>query len=117
MSFKTAMNHRAGKEFDSNRRRKSIRLHEYDYSQTGAYFVTICVHNKEQAFGQIKNGETHLSQAGEIVHHEWLRLAEILPAVALDEFVIMPNHVHRIVVLKQAASDKEMTEYRRGLIH
>ena len=79
--------------------RHSVRLKDYDYSQTGAYFVTICVQNKECLFGDVVDGEMHVNDAGEMVMRTWQDLPTHYGNIALDEFVIMPNHVHGIIVL------------------
>ena len=84
--------------------RRSIRLKGYDYSQAGAYFVTIVAWQREMLFGEIVDGETPqgghvvLNDFGEIVHTEWERTAAIRPYVELGAFVIMPNHVHGILI-------------------
>lgn len=79
--------------------RHSIRLRGYDYTQPGAYFVTICAHQREPLFGEVVDGEMRLNEFGEIVREEWFRTAEIRPNVELfdDEFVVMPNHIHGII--------------------
>ena len=79
--------------------RRSIRLPGYDYTQPGAYFVTICTHNREPLFGHVVNGEMVLNAWGRIVWEEWFRSAEIRAEIELfpDEFVVMPNHIHGIV--------------------
>jgi putative transposase len=79
--------------------RRSIRLPEYDYSQAGAYFVTICAWGREPLFGEICEGEMRLSAAGLIVESEWKRLAHQFANVYLDAFVVMPNHVHGIIMI------------------
>ena len=79
--------------------RRSIRLQGYDYSQTGIYFVTICTHKRQCLFGEICNGKMLLNQIGKIVAQEWLKSAEIRQEIALDEWIIMPNHLHGIVVI------------------
>ena len=80
-------------------RRRSIRLRGYDYTQPGAYFVTVCTHHREPLFGQVTNGEMILNEWGRIVWEEWFRSAEIRAEIELfpDEFVVMPNHIHGIV--------------------
>ncbi|MBI4790898.1 MAG: transposase [Chloroflexi bacterium] len=80
-------------------RRRSIRLRGYDYSQAGAYFVTICEVNRECIFGEIVDGEMCPNQFGEIVLKWWNELPNYYPPVALDEFVVMPNHLHGIIVI------------------
>ena len=79
--------------------RRSIRLKGYDYSQPGAYFITICAHNRKPLFGNVVKGKMRLNALGEIVRHEWLRTADIRPNVELDAFVLMPNHIHGIIIL------------------
>lgn len=79
--------------------RRSIRLKGYDYSQVGAYFVSICTQGRECLFGGIVAGEMVLNDAGEIVAGEWLKTVEICNEIALDEWVVMPNHFHGILVI------------------
>ena len=83
------------------RRRKIIRLKEYDYSSSGAYFVTICTHNKENVFGKIVDGEVHLSDVGEIAHKCWIEIPNHFYYVNSDVHVIMPNHVHSIIIINK----------------
>ncbi|HAI73814.1 MAG TPA: transposase [Candidatus Moranbacteria bacterium] len=78
----------------------STRLQNYDYSQNGMYFVTICTREKEYFFGEMKNGEMNLSDVGKIVHNEWLQTPKIRNNVFLDEWVIMPNHLHGIIEIR-----------------
>ena len=79
--------------------RRSIRLKGYDYSQAGAYFITICCANGECRFGFVENDKMVLNDFGEIAHQEWVRLTERFDHFQLDVFQIMPNHMHAIVVL------------------
>jgi REP element-mobilizing transposase RayT len=79
--------------------RCSIRLREYDYSSIGAYFVTICAYERECLFGDIVDGEMRLNGAGRVVGNVWEALPERFPQVALDEYVIMPNHFHGIICI------------------
>ncbi|MDA8414334.1 MAG: hypothetical protein M0023_11190 [Desulfobacteraceae bacterium] len=79
--------------------RRSIRLQGYDYSQPGAYFVTICVHDRECLFGEIVDGVMVRNDFGRIVTEEWTRSAELRSEIELDNCVIMPNHFHGIVVI------------------
>lgn len=82
-----------------SRARRSIRLQTYDYADAGAYFVTIYTHRRECVFGAVVNGEMRLSAVGQAVAEEWLQTAIVRPNVELDAFVIMPNHVHGIIVI------------------
>jgi len=81
--------------------RKSIRLKEYDYSQAGLYFITICVNGRGNPlwlpFGNIENGEMILNDVGRIVKNEWLKLSQRFPNIELHEYVVMPNHFHAII--------------------
>ena len=79
--------------------RRSIRLKGYDYTQAGAYFVTIVTHDRECLFGEVVDGQMRLNPFGEIVREEWFRTAVVRPYVMLapDEFVVMPNHIHGII--------------------
>jgi len=87
-------------KYDPQRhRRRSIRLKGYDYSQPGAYFVTVCTHHLACLFGDVVDGEMELSDVGQIVQACWDDLSNHYQHVRLDAFVIMPNHVHGIIVL------------------
>ena len=77
--------------------RKSIRLKDYDYSQPGLYFITICCHHNKYRFGRIINSEMHLNEYGLIAAAEWEKLPERYVNTMLDAYQIMPNHVHGIV--------------------
>lgn len=79
--------------------RKSIRLPGYDYTQAGAYFVTIVTHQRENIFGEVVNGEMRLNGFGEIAKREWERLPKRFKHIELGAFVIMPNHVHGIIII------------------
>ena len=77
--------------------RRSIRLQGYDYSQAGAYFVTICAQNRERLFGEIINDEMRLNDAGVIVRDVWNETQHHFPNIDLDTYTIMPNHFHGII--------------------
>ena len=79
--------------------RRSIRLKNYDYSQAGAYFVTICTQGRECLLGEIVNASTSLSQYGTIVQQVWEQIPHHFSSVNLDAAVIMPNHFHGIIVI------------------
>ncbi|MEW6536140.1 MAG: transposase [Candidatus Auribacterota bacterium] len=83
----------------SPNQRKINRLSQYDYSKNGYYFVTICTRNKTKYFGQIVNGEMHLNRYGTIAENVWIQIPQHYDGVALDEFVIMPNHIHGIIAI------------------
>ena len=85
---------------DKIHHRHSIRLPEYDYSLPGAYFITIAAHKKQKLFGEVMNGEMRLNEFGGIVESEWLKTPQIRPEIELGVYVIMPNHFHAIVIIK-----------------
>ncbi|MFZ3114612.1 MAG: transposase [Syntrophales bacterium] len=82
-----------------NQRRRSIRLRGYDYSQAGGYFVTICTQNQEHLFGAIVGGEMILNDAGNMIQIVWDEIPSHYGGIDIDEFVIMPNHVHGIFII------------------
>ena len=88
------------KLFNNKYRIKSIRLQDYDYSLCGSYYVTICTKNRKCFFGDIVNGKMKLSGIGEIVLDEWIKTGQIRQYVQLDEFVVMPDHFHGIVIIE-----------------
>ncbi|MBU0500924.1 MAG: hypothetical protein KJ558_01720 [Gammaproteobacteria bacterium] len=97
--------------------RRSIRLQGYDYSQAGAYFVTICTQNRESLFGDIVEGEMRLNEAGRLVESVWDGLPEHYFHVELDAMVVMPNHFHGIIALSPVVrvGDVRAADERAGL--
>jgi REP element-mobilizing transposase RayT len=88
--------------------RRTIRLPEYEYAW-GAYFVTMCTHERQCLFGGIVGEQMVLSQIGVIVEEEWQKSAEIRAEIVLDEWVVMPNHVHGIVIItEQGREDRHI---------
>ncbi|NWF89291.1 MAG: transposase [Ignavibacteriaceae bacterium] len=83
------------------RHRKSIRLREYDYSEPNWYYVTICTYDRKNLFGDIKNSKMVLNDFGKFVNEEWLRTKELRKNIDLDEYVIMPNHFHGILIIER----------------
>ena len=79
--------------------RRSIRLKAYDYSRKGAYFITICTQNRECLFGRIVDQEMCLSDGGRMVQVVWNDLPSNYPGIEIDAFVIMPNHIHGIIII------------------
>lgn len=86
--------------------RHSIRLKGYDYSQEGLYFITLCLQNREDLFGEIKDGKMKLNQFGKIIEKEWLKTEEIRKNITLEDFIIMPNHFHAIIRINYSIKDK-----------
>ena len=81
------------------RGRRSIRLRGYDYSHTGAYFVTVVTRHRLCLFGDVADGEARLNHLGRLVEDAWQRLEARYPYVILDEYVVMPNHLHGVIVI------------------
>ncbi|MBI4650145.1 hypothetical protein HY745_02450, partial [Candidatus Desantisbacteria bacterium] len=86
--------------FKNQYRIKSTRLSNWDYSSNGYYFITICTHNREHYFGEI--GE--ITTIGKIAQKYWLEIPNHFPFVILNEFVIMPNHIHGILIIENTAN-------------
>ncbi len=86
--------------------RASIRLPGYDYTQPGAYFITLCTQWREALFGEIVNGEMRLSAAGRVAAAEWRRLGRQFPGIRVGAFVVMPNHVHGILVIEDVGATR-----------
>ena len=87
------------------RGRRSIRLRGFDYSRDGAYFITVCTRGRVCLLGDVVEGEMRLSEAGLVAQAAWEGLPHHYPHVQLDAWVIMPNHVHGIVILAEADRD------------
>ena len=80
--------------------RRSIRLPGYDYQQAGLYFVTLCTHEKSSIFGKVDDHQVLLSDLGRIASDEWLKMAQVRERVELDQFVVMPNHIHGLIIIE-----------------
>ncbi len=88
-------------KFQNKYRISSTRLQNWDYGWNAPYFVTICTKNREHYFGEIVDGEMHFSEIGKIAQQFWREIPDHFPFVILDAFVIMPNHVHGIIVINK----------------
>lgn len=95
-------------------RNQTLRLPNRDYGKTGIYFVTICTAGRRPFFGMVTGDLTHLSPMGQIAHDCWQAIPRHHSHVALDEFVVMPNHVHGLIKIVQATSDSEHTTNQFG---
>lgn len=93
--------------------RRSIRLKNYDYSQAGLYFITICIHDRSPLFGKIIDGEMLLNAAGYMVANQWLLLPYRFSTIVLHEYIVMPNHFHGIIesvgVIPYGCPDEDRT--------
>ncbi|MCJ7569855.1 MAG: hypothetical protein MUO58_20285 [Anaerolineales bacterium] len=94
-------------KFKNKYRIESARLRPWDYSSPGWYFVTVCTKNKENFFGDVICGEMCLSETGRIVSEEWSKNEIIRSNIALDDWIIMPNHIHGILVIVERAANVE----------
>ncbi|HLP91918.1 MAG TPA: transposase [Nostocaceae cyanobacterium] len=81
--------------------RRSIRLPRYDYTQPGAYYITICTYQRQCWLGNIINGQMYFNQLGKIVYKFWQVLPNRFPHIQLDAFVVMPNHLHGILIISK----------------
>ena len=81
------------------RKRQTIRLRDFDYTSNGPYFITICTYKRECILGEIVNGKMNVNLSGKIVRDELLFSVDKRPHIRLDEFIIMPNHVHAIILI------------------
>ena len=97
--------------------RRSVRLHEHDYSRPGWYFITLLTNNRECLFGEIAKGEMELNELGKIIHIEWSKSAEIRMEIELDAFVVMPNHLHGIIIIKDVGHDASVRAHSRAPLH
>ncbi len=82
--------------------RQSIRLPGYDYSQNGGYFITVCTQNRNCLFGGIVDRQMQLNDAGQTARQCWQAIPEHFPCVSCDRFIIMPNHIHGILLINNA---------------
>jgi putative transposase len=85
--------------FREKYRNESFRMTGHDYSSGGKYFITICTRGMVPYFGILSCGKMNLSQTGQIANETWLDLPKHFPNVTLDEFIIMPNHIHGIIII------------------
>ncbi len=93
-------------KFDPDKHhRRSIRLKDYDYTQSGAYFVTICTHQRQCLFGNIIGNDMQLNRLGECIQACWQKLPHQFLHLELDAFIIMPNHIHGILILNDRAAE------------
>ncbi len=93
-------------KFQNKYRIQSHRMPKWDYSGNGFYFITLVTQNRDCNLGKINNGKIIFSDFGKIVHDEWLKSFEIRNELFLDEYIIMPNHLHAIVVLKKNGNNE-----------
>ena len=96
---------------------KSLRLAGYDYTRDGAYFVTICTHNRLCLFGDVIEDKMHLNEAGRMLEGTWYELSDRFSPVRLDAFTIMPNHLHGIIIIENGDFKPVSPRSRMGMEH
>ena len=92
--------------------RRSIRLRGYDYSRAGAYFVTICAQDRACLFGEVVDGKMQLNDAGRVVVDAWSWLNVQYPHIQLDEWVVMPHHLHGIIIISDGRGGSHVRAVR-----
>ena len=98
-------------KFQNKYRIPSSRLQTWDYGTNGAYFITICTQNREHFFGIVQNGTVQLSQIGKIAEQLWIEIPNQFPFIELGNFVVMPNHVHGILIINKIVSPSVETRF------
>jgi hypothetical protein len=94
-------------KFQNKYRIPSARLQNWDYRWAGAYFITICTYNRVHYFGEIANQQMQLSRIGVIADILWYQIPRHTQNIELGSFVVMPNHIHGILILTQNATDND----------
>jgi putative transposase len=97
-------------KFKGKYRIESARLKGYDYSSEGSYFITICVHKMQNFFGYVADEKMHLNEIGKLAEKFWKEIPEHFPHAILDEFIIMPNHMHGIITLIPKKPDVQTSQ-------
>jgi putative transposase len=103
-------------KFRGQYRIESTRLKGWDYSSAGYYYVTICTKDKHPNFGSVEDGEVKFSSIGEIAERFWIDIPRHYSKVEIDEFVVMPNHVHGIVVISSIDMSSVETPHVASLL-
>ncbi|MGB1249678.1 MAG: transposase [Candidatus Promineifilaceae bacterium] len=100
--------------FQNKYRIESTRLPSWDYGRAGYYYITICTKNRQLFLGTVVEDDVSLSKIGEIVADEWVNTAQIRPNVELDEWIVMPNHLHLILVItyKITSTRREVSQQK-----
>ena len=93
--------------------RKSLRLPNYDYSKGGKYFITVCVKSKVFLFGDIVAGKLCINDIGKVVYEKWLWLEQHYSFIKCDAFIVMPNHIHGIIVMSRGGSRTAPTSHQQ----
>ncbi len=97
------------KKFKNKYRIKSARLPNWDYGSNGMYFITICTQNREHFFGEIIDGKMQLNEIGKLANQYWNEIPQHFPYVKLGEFVVMPNHMHGILIIDKTDNGDDVS--------
>jgi putative transposase len=105
-------------KYQNKYRIPSARLQTWDYGSNASYFITICTKNREHSFGEILDDEMHLNEIGKLAEQYWLEIAVHFSYIELGNFVIMPNHVHGILIIDNPLSSvaSDVVETRQCLV-
>jgi len=99
------------KKFMNKYRNESLRLKYWDYGRNGDYFLTICTKDKDHFFGEIKDREMFMNKVGQIAQDIWFKIPQQFPFAKLENFVVMPNHVHGILVMDKIDDSDEIRDF------
>jgi len=99
-------------KFQNKYRIPSARMQNWDYGWNAPYFVTICAQNREHYFGNIVNGKMQLSEIGQMAEKYWCEIPQHFPFVQLGAFVVMPNHVHGIIIIEKSVETQNFASGR-----
>ena len=92
--------------FKNKYRIQTTRLQNWDYGNNAPYFITVCTKNRFNYFGEIKNGELKLNEIGSLADHFWKEIPIKFPYAKLDDFIVMPNHIHGILFIEKSVETR-----------
>lgn len=104
-------------KFQNKYRIPSTRLPHWDYRWAGAYFITLCTHNRQHFFGEIANQQMQLSEIGKIAHELWYQIPHHPQNVELGTFVVMPDHVHGIIIITNNPAHWQDDQLKKSTLH
>ena len=99
-------------KFKGKYRNETFRAQWWDYNSNGAYFITICTQNRVHYFGEIQDGQMILSEIGKLVHQFWMEIPNHFPHIRFGEFVVMPDHMHGILILDRNSRSDVSPKHR-----
>ena len=102
-------------KFQNKFRIPSARFQNWDYGNEAAYFITICTNDREHYFGEIENNEMIFNVIGKLAEQYWFEIPNHFPGIGLDNFVVMPNHVHGILIIERKKDFGEKDNIEEGM--